>query len=173
MRRGGGKVLLLCALMFLAFVSRAQQHRTDEDELSSRVFRGLGISGEPSLYDQCANNEYAAFRIFEYIAMSPLSIIRAESIDDASRLTKITFDNEGKPDSVTKDLSSTQWNKLVDVIRASGFWEAEAEESVWNPDGLKWLIEGCYQGAFHSLMLYPEQDYRMHEAATYVRSLAK
>ena len=171
-RFGYRMVLVPGIIMCIAVASHARQlHGIDDGEISSHVFRGLGIAGEPSLYKQCAKNGYAALRLFEYTAMSPVAITRVESIDGTSRITKSTFDNQGKRHAVTRDLNPAQWQDLIDVIRVSGFWAAETDGSTWDPDGPTWLVEVCHQGIFHALRLYPEQDPRMQEIATYLAKL--
>jgi len=151
-----------------------QNQRPEAIEVSSNIFRGLAISDEPTIKSNCDVSGYARFRVFEYEAMTPIRIVRVERKESDAELTTRTFEGDGRPlTSVIEALDAARWQGLVDVFAGSGFWTAGIRDDVWMPDGLKWLVEGCKDGIFHSLLLYPEQDRRMDHVTEYMAAMAK
>lgn len=151
-----------------------QSQRPETVEVSSSIFRGLAIPDEPSIKSKCAAGGYAGFRLFEYEAMMPIRIVRVERNMGAIELTSRTFGSDGSPPtSAIEALDAARWHQLVDAFGRSGFWTADIRDDVWIPDGLKWLVEGCENGTFHSLLLYPEQDRRMDDVTEFMTAIAK
>jgi hypothetical protein len=71
---------------------------------------------------------------------------------------------------VVKAFDAAPWHQLVTVIARSGFWTQKGRMmfEYW-----KWLVDGCEDGTFHSLLLYPEGDRRMDDVAEFVAASAK
>ena len=168
MATGAQIIASFCGALAMALPCLAE-HESDAD-LSGYIFRGLKIANEPSIRAKCDDSEYAAFRVFKY-DVAPIGIVRIELTGASPRMTIRSFGTKSNPESVERNLTLDEWKSVIRTLQASGFWSAEEEEGAWIPDGLKLLIEGCYAGKFHSLLLYPERDFRMHDVVAHLASL--
>jgi hypothetical protein len=151
-----------------------QSQRPEAVDISSNIFRGLSIPDEPSIKAKCDASGYAGFRVFEYEAMTPIRILRVERNEGSAQLSIRNFESNGTPSTTAvKPIDATRWQQLVDVFAQSAFWTTEVRDSFWIPEGVKWLVEGCENGTFHSLLLYPEQDRRMHDVTESMAAMAR
>ena len=135
-------------------LSDEQDYQIDYAPILSR---GFAIADEPSILEQC-HEGYSAFRIFKHAASSPIAMSRIEKLPSGTRATERIFEN-GRPPEVHKyDLSESEWGELLDLFKKSGFWLYEVDDSMWMPDSLTLWIEGCVDGEFRSISIYPERD---------------
>lgn len=161
------------ALVIGALVLSQAQLAQPQTHPFAYVLPELSVGGEPSILEECGR-DYSAFRILEYADNSPVWIIRAERIGERQRISLRTHQRtEYSTKSNTKltGLTQDQWTALLEAFSKTGFWELETELSQPNADGPTWLIEGCADGVFHYLQLYPAQDLRMKSAWEYLSTL--
>jgi hypothetical protein len=172
--RIAGLVVALISVFAADLCHSQQNQRPEAIDISSHIFRGLAIPDEPSIKAKYDVSGYAGFRLFEYEAMTPIRIVRVERSEGAAQLAMRTFESTGALSTLmVKAFDAARWHQLVTVIALSGFWTAEGRDDLWIPEGLKWLVEGCENGTFHSLLLYPEGDRRMDDVADFMAAIAK
>ena len=134
------------------------------------ISRGFGISDEPSMLNQCGP-DYDGLRIVELAGGLPIAIVRVENQRQSVTAQRRTF-VRGQPEtSAQSQISDVDWTKLMDLLRKSGFWTYENDDSVWMPDSATLWIEACLNGKFRSVSMYPERDSRMNEITGFFASI--
>lgn len=157
-------------LVLLSVASPCTAH-AENVEASSYVFRGFNVEDEPSIRANCSG-EYGAFRLLELAGGALQAVVRAERTLDGARLhyQKAAGKAFEKFDRILK---YAEWSDLVVRFDSSGFWSSETKTEVWAPDDLRWVIEGCVNGRFHSVSLYPHREAYMNEAIEYLMALRR
>jgi hypothetical protein len=161
------------ALLIGALVLSQAQLAQPQTHPFAYVLPELSVGGEPSILEECGR-DYSAFRILEYADNRPVWIIRAERIGERQRISLRTHQRtqySAKSNTTLTGLTQDQWAVLLETFSKTGFWELETDLSQPKPDGPTWLIEGCANGVFHYLQLYPARDLRMKSAWEYLSTL--
>ncbi len=158
---------LICSLTFGIYASKA-------DELvdyAPIMARGYGLHDEPSILNQCGG-DFSAIRVTELGGGRPIAIFRIENLVDGARVTKRLYDDDRLQNPAEFPISEADWKTLAALLRDSGFWMYETDETTWMPDSRTLWIEACMTNKFHSISIYPERDNRMSDLVGFLANLS-
>lgn len=125
------------------------------------LFSGIGLAEELNIRARCKKG-FSAFRLLEFQASEPLGLVAVTVMDGERTVSSQLFSNGTRSSSVTESVSKSEWVAVQSAFRSADFWSFEPNSTVWMPESLSWLIEGCADGTYHVATLYPEIDYRLN-----------
>jgi len=151
---------ILCILLLGSGLAISQTSDTGDHDYAVTLRLITDLPSVPSIRDQC-DETFSAFRIVEVHGGTPIAIAYVENASDEIQLTRHRLPRGRLEDTEIVALTPEQWDTVYGLFVQSGFWAVTPRSDLWMPDGYQLWIEGCIDGEFSSVALYPEYDNRM------------